>query len=66
MLNTRHRIAPRVLLMEARGRLTELPLDKLEHDSFVSANKLAGNERKLKRYVEDAVRLEIDLLAEAM
>ena len=64
MLNQRHRIAPRVLIQEQRGRYNNTePLSKVELDAFVSAAKLTGIPDVLRRYCDDSVRFALDELA---
>jgi hypothetical protein len=66
MYQGKYYISPRVQVQQARDGYTSNPLSKVEHDSFVSANRLAGNHDKLKRYVDDAVRFALDELAESI
>jgi hypothetical protein len=63
MLNTRHRISPRVLIKEQAKLYTSHPLSKVEHDAAVSAAKLTGIPDLLKRYADDAVRFALSDLS---
>jgi hypothetical protein len=66
MLNTRHRIAPRVLIQELRGKHTSPPLTKLELDALVSAIKLTGVKDGFRRLSDDNIRYALDELAESI
>ena len=64
MLNTRHRIAPRVLIQELRGKYSNTePLSKAELTALVSAIKLTRIPNAFARLSDDAVRYALDELA---
>ena len=61
MLN-RQRIAPRVQVLELRGRYTGKPLTKSELDQVLFALKETGIEQAFSRLIDDSVRYALDEL----